>query len=348
MKNIPSINNFDLIRFLAAVQVLYMHSMEHLKIDGIVAVFYDTFLQYFPGVPIFFTVSGFLIFRSFDLNNNLKKYIINRTLRLFPALCVCIFFTALLLIFFSSQQLLSNTKFYLWVLGQISIFQFYTPDILRFWGVGTPNGSLWTISVEIQFYILVPIVFIIFKKLKSNIFLFILIFFSILLNIIMATTTESIPHKLFFVSVVPYLFNFLSGAFFYVYWEELKRVVENKFLMFISIYMIYFSIFGVILNYELYSYKIHNIFQIITPILLSVTVLSFAFSFNNLSEKILKNNDISYGIYIYHMLIVNTLIATGYQYKSILLFFTLGLTLIVATLSWKTIEKPSLRMKNKF
>ena len=61
-KNINRINNFDLIKLLAALQVVNMHSKNHLKIHGTVATYYDNFLQYFPGVPIFFTVSGFLIF----------------------------------------------------------------------------------------------------------------------------------------------------------------------------------------------------------------------------------------------------------------------------------------------
>lgn len=35
-----------------------------------------------------------------------------------------------------------------------SIFmQFWTPDSLCGFGVGTPNGSLWTICVIVQFYI---------------------------------------------------------------------------------------------------------------------------------------------------------------------------------------------------
>ena len=33
------------------------------------------------------------------------------------------------------------------------LFQFWTPEALRGFGCGTPNGSLWTISVIVQFYI---------------------------------------------------------------------------------------------------------------------------------------------------------------------------------------------------
>ena len=47
-----------------------------------------------------------------------------------------------------------NLDLWAWFFGQITIFQYYTPNLLRNFGVGTPNGSLWTIPVELEFYIL--------------------------------------------------------------------------------------------------------------------------------------------------------------------------------------------------
>jgi hypothetical protein len=40
----------------------------------------------------------------------------------------------------------------LWVGCQGSVFQFWNPEFLRVFGSGVVNGSLWTISFEIQFY----------------------------------------------------------------------------------------------------------------------------------------------------------------------------------------------------
>lgn len=57
----------------------------------------------------------------------------------------------------------------LFTIGQATIFQFWTPDFLRGYGVGCPNGALWTISIFIQFYFCV---FFIYKWLnKRNIYL---------------------------------------------------------------------------------------------------------------------------------------------------------------------------------
>lgn len=52
-------NNFDLIRLFAALQVLLGHGINHLQILG-----YDEILDvisFFPGVMVFFVISGFLI-----------------------------------------------------------------------------------------------------------------------------------------------------------------------------------------------------------------------------------------------------------------------------------------------
>ena len=348
IKEIPRVNNFDIIRLLAAFQVVYMHSMNHLKIEGSVAVFYERFLQYFPGVPIFFTVSGFLIFWAYDRNPDLKKYIVNRLLRLYPALYVCLAITIGLLVTFSSISLLSNTSFYVWLVGQVSIFQFYTPEILRFWGVGTPNGALWTIAVEVQFYIVVPLFFLLMRKVRGSVLLTILFIISVLANFYLAGLPQTTIQKLSFVSIIPYLFNFLIGSVFYIYWDKLNFLVKNKFWRWLIVYALYIVILGHVMGHELHAYQLINFYQFLATILLSIFTLSFAFSFNSLSDKLLRHNDISYGIYIYHMLVVNTFVSLGLIADSKYFLATFITTIVLAFLSWKLIEKPALSLKKRF
>lgn len=38
----------------------------------------------------------------------------------------------------------------------MSFVQFYNPDWLRGFGTGVLNGSLWSIPVELQYYVLLP------------------------------------------------------------------------------------------------------------------------------------------------------------------------------------------------
>lgn len=89
MNTISRRNNFDIIRLLAALQVTIGHGLHILQIGG------GDFLSLcdlFPGVIIFFTISGFLITMSWERSKTVEKYARNRFLRLFPAL-----FDALLL-----------------------------------------------------------------------------------------------------------------------------------------------------------------------------------------------------------------------------------------------------------
>ena len=161
-------NNFDLIRILAAFQVLITHSVERLEIKNEWILFIcNHILIYFPGVPIFFVISGFLIYSSFERNkNNLLQYAVNRCLRIFPALWICIVFTFMFMNYDYGGSLLEEAprEILQWFAAQFSFLQFYTPDVLKFWGNGIPNGSLWTISVELQFYIILPLLFWMFNN----------------------------------------------------------------------------------------------------------------------------------------------------------------------------------------
>jgi len=344
--NINKVNNFDIIRLLAALQVVYTHEQHHFELNGgFLEKFGRYFLFYFPGVPIFFTVSGFLIFWSFDRNSNqLEKYFKNRFLRLFPALWFCLLITIILLLFdFSKPMILFQTSdFWIWILAQLTIFQFWTPEILRFWGVGTPNGSLWTIIIEIQFYLLVPIIYFLIKFFSNFKFLIIisLVLISLFFNYYIGQINpENIKYKLGGVFILPFLYNFILGVLGYLYWNKIKFFIEQKFIYWAIIYLIYINIFGNYLGIDLTSYFIYSFFNIITNLLLAGLVLSFAFSFNNLSNKILKHNDISYGVYIYHMLVINLFVDFGLINKTKYFIFAFFITILLALFSWLFVEK---------
>ena len=142
------INNFDLLRILAAIQVVFSHGFHHLHLDKTSTFF--QFIELFPGVPVFFTISGFLISASFEKNPGLSNYFKNRALRIFPGLWICILFSIL------TAFLLGKINFFNpitipWLIGQFSFVQFFNPDFLRPYGTGVLNGSLWTITVELLF-----------------------------------------------------------------------------------------------------------------------------------------------------------------------------------------------------
>jgi peptidoglycan/LPS O-acetylase OafA/YrhL len=349
----PQKNNFDLLRLFAALQVAVVHGYEHFQLKGlnVVADFMvQKIVVYFPGVPIFFAMSGFLIFSSFDRRKNLRVYCVNRFLRLFPGLWVSFLLTFSILCFFryiTFGNLLSGNILF-WIAGQVSCFQFFTPGALRGYGLGNPNGSLWTIFVEIQYYALVPVLHYLFRKLRPNwnIFLLILISGSLLANVILGTTVESgsIIGKLISVTLLPYLFYFLLGAMVYLNYERLSRFVENRALMAGSCYFLFYIIVSLIAKLYYPGYWV-NTFGFINSLLLTWFVFALAFSNMKLSHKLLRENDLSYGLYIYHGIVLNFFIHKKFPFSFSTLAIYLLVSIALAFFSWKLIEHPTLKLK---
>ena len=78
-------------------------------------------------------------------------------------------------------------------------------------------------------------------------------------------------------------------------------------------------------------------------------VLSAAFSLPSLTEKIkIDRNDYSYGIYLYHMLVVSTFIGLGIIGHWCLWLVVYAGAFALAAASWFLIEQPALRMKRQF
>ncbi len=79
-------------------------------------------------------------------------------------------------------------------------------------------------------------------------------------------------------------------------------------------------------------------------IVLAMLIISFAYTKPELSFNLLKGNDISYGIYIYHMLWVNLALYLGFDnhvsFYSVILF-----TIVSGYISWRMVERPILSFK---
>ena len=83
-------NNFNLLRLIAALQVMFVHANGYLA-DKSDLSWYITNILNFSGVTVFFLISGFLISMSYAKNQDLKTYIKNRILRIYPGLYINIF-----------------------------------------------------------------------------------------------------------------------------------------------------------------------------------------------------------------------------------------------------------------
>lgn len=295
-------NNFDLIRLIVATQVAVSHVSAHLnyKLPA-----YLKFMGYFPGVPIFFIISGFLISASLELSPLVRQYALNRFLRIYPALWVCLAFSIVILLL--SGVSVSSSEFAVWLLAQSSIVQFYNPDFLRGYGVGVLNGSLWTIPVELQFYILLPILAWLVGKGRNQVMAWgCLLLISLPIMMVYQhyfSEQTNILSKVIHVSLAPYLFYFLVGLILRIVYER-SDFFNSSFYLFLVAYFI----LVLVQDYFKIANSGGNNLNPVQILALGCIVVSAAFTRAKLSENILRGNDISYGTYIYHMPIVNYLI----------------------------------------
>jgi peptidoglycan/LPS O-acetylase OafA/YrhL len=338
-------NNFDLIRLLAALQVVLGHLHGYQGLTLIPQSVRDI-LKYFPGVVVFFVISGFLIFASFDRNRDLVQYYKNRLLRIFPALWVA-FIISSILVYTAGYSAGSAFETIKWILAQLTLFQFYIPHSIWEYAKHNPNPSLWTIAVEFSFYVFVPLLFWFARK-RMNMTAMILIFIigSCICNYyVMGIDAKDDKLPLIWKeNLLPYLYYFLLGSLAYLHFEKIKKFIVGKGIYWLGAYLVYVGITGVYLDlYDLHYYM--NIFGMISAVILAPTVISLAYTFPDVSKKILRGNDISYGVYLYHMIVILAFNRLGYYGNNKMFIPEVLITIGIALLSWIIIEKPALKLK---
>lgn len=344
----PERNNFDLVRLAAALQVAGVHALPYF-VPASRSWYLLRFIELFPGVPVFFFVSGFLISKSFEKNSNPAEYARNRALRIYPGLCVCFLasLVAVALTGYFSTVRPAPAEFLAWVAAQLSFLQFYNPEFMRHFGVGVLNGSMWTVAVELQFYVLVPPLYALLRvaaPARTNRLLCALIALFWAGNALYVAATGRHEGALWFklvgVSFVPWFYMFLVGVLFQRNSARLVGWLGGRWVPALVVYCLLAGLGSTLLRLNVGN-------TIGLPLFLALAVLTFAAAFTHpqLAERLLRRNDISYGVYIYHMPVVNVLIATGLAGSASGFPVALGLTLLCAALSWTLVEKPALRWK---
>lgn len=194
-----------------------------------------------------------------------------------------------------------------------------------------------------QFYLILPfIVYMINKFSWSKMIIFIgiaiLINFSYLHNLYLAT---DFVNKLIGVTIFPCLYYFLLGIFLYRNYIILNRLQKFGIYRLVCLYLILVWI-CYLLGFE---YKGNNINPLLS-IILSCGPIVFACSKPYRFQIWTRGYDLSYGMYIYHMVVINLLLqleisSNGYMN----LIIALLCSLLLALISWKVVEKPALSFK---
>ena len=192
----------DLLRFVAALAVVLYHYTARPSHNIFPQLAEFTRFGYL-GVPLFFMISGFVIFASAEKGSSIK-FLISRATRLFPSFWVGVSFT-LAVVYLTEHQAPSLLQY----LANLTMLNDYL-------GIKNIDGVYWTLQAELKFYfcIFLLLVFGLFPKHK----------FWLTAWLMLATLYTFTREPFFF----PWLINpnysafFISGITFFLIYKEGK------------------------------------------------------------------------------------------------------------------------------
>jgi peptidoglycan/LPS O-acetylase OafA/YrhL len=360
------------LRFFAALSVIIGH-VELLKSQlGIPNNYYLFERINFGGLGVyfFFVLSGFLITYLLFVEKDrtgviaLKEFYIRRILRIWPLYYLITILSLFVLPHFEMMhipwlQQFFEQNFY-W---NLVLFFIMLPNLALSFMPALPHaGQLWSIGIEEQFYLVWPLLI---KKAKNKMKLIlgsILVILLIKVVVVLLLKFELIPSSEFILGVKKAIamskFECMLigglGAYFLKYdSNKWLIVIYNKWVFLFSIAAIPF------LSYFMSGFT-NDIIHLPYALIFLVVIMNVCSNPNSLLK--LENKvynflgKISYGLYMYHMMIIVFLAQLGSKYFNFqgklfnvyLYSSTLLVTIIVATASYYWFEKPFLKIKQKY
>ncbi len=252
--------------------------------------------------------------------------------RIFPQYALVVFASAVLLFSFSRlpfREYVSSVGLWKYLAANFCTLNFMHPNLPGvFEGMalgGSVNGSLWTIKVEVGFYILLPFavwaVRCMSKKRGGSIVLAALYLISVLWEVLMPRVNEGLGLPSALNNQLPaFLSYFASGMVFVFFWKRLfpnlkKLVLPCAVLLAASVWL-----------------DIPAVSAAVVPFSLSVVVMSAAFFAKPLFGIVKK--DFSYGMYLVHYPVVMSLVSLGLfgENSAFALLVVLGISFLCAYL----------------
>ncbi|MGL3606584.1 acyltransferase family protein [Rhizobium sp. G187] len=328
---------FDYMRIILSILVVWIHTARVTTGDDLF-IWESAARPFLKSVlPMFFILSGFLVAGSLGRARTLVSFLGNRFIRIYPALAVEVFLSALLLgVLFTSlspSAYFTDPEFFRYLFNVTGHIHFTLPGVFETNpDGGTANIQLWTVPYELECYAAIAILFLV-GVVRYRILS--------ILAVVGCTITYGLiryakhgPEWASFPTVMSgnlLICGFLLGVVFYLYRD---RILWDRRLFGLSCASVLFS----------YWYTSMGDFLAL-PGLAYITIFLGLCSPRKIG--ILKGADYSYGIFLYGYPIQQALYALGPAGQN---WFVNGLLATVlaagfAAMSWHFVEKPALKLR---
>ncbi|WP_242490819.1 acyltransferase family protein [Priestia endophytica] len=151
-----------------------------------------------------------------ERGGRVKEFYFKRYIRIAPSIYFYIVMILIILLAIGaiSFEALKSSSLGIWLISNFVLIPVYNPEVLNHIGVDVINGSLWTISVLVMFYIAIPLVYYIEEKYGFKNMITGLIIFSVLNTIfywwLQSFEVQFFAH-VFKITLFPHLIFFSFG-----------------------------------------------------------------------------------------------------------------------------------------
>lgn len=333
------INNFDVIRFVAAAGVVLSHSFE---VTGGLGAF-EPLMALTAGqaslgrvaVLTFFILSGFLIVKSWRADPNIGRYMIKRGLRIAPALWCVVFVSIFLLgpVFTTVSYLAYFVDIETGRYGANAILYtkyFSLPGVFENLPLaGVVNGPLWTLKFEVLCYALIACLGLA-RLLTPMICLVIIVAAYGVHGFGGGEEYGGLAYYVFASGDLMRAFFVGAAAAFFAG----KIPLEGRLALCAALGLCIAGLLG--------------LFDAAFPVLGGYLVFYLGLASTKRLSRFGKYGDFSYGIYVWGFPIQQIVMAiTGVSWWFANFILAFPLTLVAAWASWRFVESPSLKLKSR-
>ena len=339
----PRQNNFDALRLVAAVSVIFSHSF--LISEGtqnnewLILITGNQSILGLTGVFVFFAISGFLVTQSFEQTANPLHFLAKRALRIFPGLFVATLVSAFVLgplvTTLPLGAYLSRPEPYEYVVGNTLLDQtvHQLPDVSFVQNpVGREiNGSLWTLRLEFTMYAMVLGLGLL-RRLTLHVAVLLIAFGIACLHFNMLDELEKWGWFFQLLSDWGWLVGFFAAGIA-LYRLRFTRILDGRIAL--------AALTGLVLSVPLRE------FIPLFPVFGCYLALWLALNPRLPAIPAARFGDLSYGLYIYGWPVEEVVMWLSGSRAAWWQVFLIALpaAVAIAFLSWHLVERPMLRLK---